>query len=212
MKTLIAIPCMDMIHTGFARSLLSMDKPGEVVCVLVQNTLIYNARNLIAQKAIEEGFDRVLWLDSDMVIPEDAMTILSDDMDKGMDFVSGLYFKRKPPYTPVIYNDVDWKVNDDGTVEVKAVPFEDYLKNQIFLIDGSGFGCCMTSISLLKDMVEKFGAPFTPLMGMGEDLAFCWRMGKAGYNLFCDSRVKCGHIGQYVYSEPEECNNDYCEL
>lgn len=199
-RTLIAVPCFDMIHTDFVRSLIEMEKPGNVACGFIQNTLIYNARNMIAHNAIEDGFDRVLWLDSDMILPPDAMRVLSDDMDKGLDFVSALYVRRKLPHTPVVYDDVMWRVNDDGTVEVKATPYNDYPENAIFMIDGAGFGCCMTSVNLLRDMVSIYGAPFTPLMGMGEDLAFCWRAKQSGVSLFCDSNVICGHIGQYIYT------------
>ena len=30
MKTLIAIPCMDMVHTDFLRSVVGMERSGEV--------------------------------------------------------------------------------------------------------------------------------------------------------------------------------------
>ena len=66
MKTLIAIPCMDTVQTGFMLSLLQMRRVGEVGFSIISSSLIYDARNSIAKKAIEEGFDRMLWLDSDM--------------------------------------------------------------------------------------------------------------------------------------------------
>ena len=59
----------------------------------------------------------------------------------------------------------------------------------------------MTTVELLKRMVEIYGAPFTPLMGRGEDVAFCWRVRKAGHKIYCDSGIKCGHIGQFVFDE-----------
>ena len=73
----------------------------------------------------------------------------------------------------------------------------------LFEIAGSGFGCVMTSVSLLKRMVEKYGAPFTPMMGLGEDLAFCWRVKQNGGKMYCDGRIRCGHIGQKVYGVEE---------
>jgi GT2 family glycosyltransferase len=50
-------------------------------------------------------------------------------------------------------------------------------------------------------MVELYGSPFYPLMGMGEDMTFCFRARQAGFKLYCDSRVKIGHIGQKIYDE-----------
>ena len=59
----------------------------------------------------------------------------------------------------------------------------------------------MTSAKLLKDLVDRVGAPFTPLIGVSEDLTFCLRARDAGYKLWCDGRIRCGHIGTIEYNE-----------
>ena len=69
MKTLIAIPCMDTIPVGFMQSILYLNKPeGTSVCFR-PNSLIYDSRNILSLTAIQEGYDRVLWVDSDMMFP-----------------------------------------------------------------------------------------------------------------------------------------------
>lgn len=201
MRTLIAVPCYDFVHADFTRSIMEMEKPEGTGFAMVTATLIYTARNLIAKKAIETGFDRVLWLDSDMTFPEDTLIRLSADMDEGADLVSGLYFTRKTPTVPCIQSEVVWEVKSDGWVETSATNYMDYPKDQVFKIAGCGFGCVMTSVDLLKRMCEKYGSPFYPLLGMGEDTTFCWRAKKDGVDLYCDSRVKCGHIGSSVINE-----------
>lgn len=202
MKTLIAIPTHDNVPVEFVRSFLNIQKPEGTTYSIIPGTLIYEARNLIAQKAVENEFDRVLWLDSDMIVPPDALVRLAADMElTGADFVTGLYFRRKPPTTPVISADFYWRVNDDGQVETGATSFVNYPKDTVFRVKGTGFGCCMTSGALLRELVEKYGSPFSPLMGIGEDFAFCYRATLAGRAILCDSRIKCGHIGTYVYDE-----------
>ena len=202
MKTLIARPTHDNVPVMFIKSFLDLIKPEGTTYSIIPGTLIHEARNLIAQKAVENGFDAVLWLDSDMIVPPDALVRLAADMEAtGADFVTGLYFRRKPPTNPVISNDFYWQVNDDGQVETAATSYIDYPKNAVFRVNGTGFGCCITSGRLLREMVEKYGSPFTPLMGVGEDYAFCYRATMAGYDILCDSRIKCGHIGTYVYDE-----------
>ena len=201
MKTLIAVPCFDMIHTGFVKSFIDLEKPDGTAYAIITNTLIYEARNMIAQKSIEEGFDRVLWLDSDMIIPQDALIMLNADMDTGKDFVCGLYFMRKPPVNPVVCDNIFRRVKEDGEVESAASSYINYPKDTVFEIAGAGFGCVMTSADLLKRLVERYGAPFTPMMGMGEDLSFCLRATCIGAKMYCDSRIKCGHIGQTVFDE-----------
>ena len=66
MKTLIAIPCMDMVATGFCQSLAMLRKVGEVAITHVSGSLIYDSRNKVAIKAIELGCYYVLWFDSDI--------------------------------------------------------------------------------------------------------------------------------------------------
>ena len=200
-KTLIAIPCMSMVHTDFMISFTDLDKPEGTRYMPAKNTLIYDARNGLAANAITNEFDRVLWLDSDMKFNPDLLTRLSDDMDQGLDFVSGLYFGRKLPMRPVIYKTIEWAIGEDGKVHSKTERMMDYPHNDIFEIQGSGFGCVMTSTKLLREVWEKFGSPFQPLLYLGEDLSFCYRVKQLGVPMYCDSRVKAGHVGEFVFDE-----------
>lgn len=195
-RTLIAIPCLDMVHTDFMECMLKLDKMDNTSFTVMKNSLVYDARNLIANNAIRYGFDRVLWLDSDMVFKPDILKRLSDDMG-GRDFVTGLYFMRHTVSKPVVYKKLWYEVTDNQA-SAGAEHIEEYPEG-IFEIAGSGFGCVMTSTRLLKALDEKYGAPFTPMMGLGEDLAFCWRATQNGFKMYCDARIKCGHIGQKVF-------------
>lgn len=201
MKTLIALPCMDMVNTEFMRSLLAMDKVGQIQYSIVQSSLIYDSRNTLAKYAIQNNCDRILWIDSDMVFDSDLMKRLSADMDEGRDFVAALFFKRKAPIHPVIYKDVGYYKNDDGTITPAAKPYDDYPEDDIFKVQASGFGAVMVSVDLIKKVVEKYGLPFSPAMGFGEDLSFCNRVAELGVDMWCDSRIKVGHIGSGVITE-----------
>lgn len=198
-RVLIAVPCHDMVHARFTRSLMELDKPAGTGFAMIQNTLIYNARNLIAKQAVENGFDYVLWLDSDMIFPSYTLKRLLEDMD-GRDYVTALCFSRKEKFVPCIQSSVEWEVKD-GQVLTSANILTAYPQDALFEVAGSGFACVMTSSVLLCGMVERYGAPFYPLMGMGEDLTFCFRAKQAGYKLYCDSRIKIGHIGEKIYDE-----------
>ena len=57
MKTLVAIPCMDMVNTLFMRSLLGMRRTGKTEFGIACSSLVYDARNTLARKAIVEKFD-----------------------------------------------------------------------------------------------------------------------------------------------------------
>lgn len=202
MKTLVALPCMDMVHTIFLKSLLSMDRIGQCGFAFSCSSLIYDARNQLAKQAVTEGYDRVLWLDSDMDFQPDLLKQLSADMDEGREFVTGLYFKRKAPVKPVIYKSLGfYKDEDKEGVTPVAVPYEDYPKDSVFSIAACGFGGCLVSVDLIKRVGDKFGLPFSPIMGFGEDLSFCTRVSELGVEMFCDSRVKMGHVGLGTITE-----------
>jgi len=202
MKTLIAIPCMDMVHTTFLRSVLGMNRVGECRFSITCSSLIYDARNNLAKQAVTEGFDRVLWLDSDMDFDADLLTRLSADLDEGREMVSGLYFKRRAPIVPVCYKEVGYYHSKElDEVTPIAIPYGDYPQNDIFKVAGVGFGGVLMTVDLIKKVAEKFGLPFSPIMGFGEDLSFCTRVNDVGSEIFCDSRVKMGHVGLGTITE-----------
>lgn len=194
---------MDTVPVGFAQSLLWLEK-GEGVSVLFrQNSLIYDARNLLSLTAIENNFDRVLWLDSDMMFQPDTLKKLHQDMDRlKADMVTGIYFKRHDDALPVIYDELDVPGTDESGKPVKHIhEFTTYPRNDTFRVKGCGFGCVLTTTKLLRDVWQAFGPAFAPYTWAGEDIAFCHRVNQLGYDIFCDSSVSCGHIGQFVYTE-----------
>jgi hypothetical protein len=206
MKYLIAVPSHDMVYAKFTWSLMELDKPQDTAFTMITNTLIYSARNMIAQNAVKYGFDRVMWFDSDMMFTPKTMKILHEDMDEILEaeMVTGVYFKRRRPHSPVILSQVEEPiVGEDGRMVGQVKEMLDYPKNGIFPVRGCGLGCCMTSVKLLKEVLDRFGPPFTPLPWAGEDLAFCYRVNQLGHTIWCDSRVKCGHIGYKTYTDED---------
>ena len=81
MKTMIAIPCMDTVTSRFAASLMALKQVGDpCIKYFGMNSLIYDTRNQIAKMAIEEGCDRVLWLDIDTIVMKDIGEIFETDL------------------------------------------------------------------------------------------------------------------------------------
>ena len=191
MKTLIAIPAMEQIYTVTAQCLANLrpvDQFGTQFAIRMQ---VDHARNSLAKYAIEHGFDRILWIDSDMTFDADLMERLSADIDEGWDVVCGIFFKRKFPIEPVVYKKM-------GAEPPCAEPYYDYPQDALFPVAGCGFGGVMMRTDVLMDLED---APFTPLPGLGEDFSFCVRMARHGRRIACDSRVKLGHMGVSVFSE-----------
>lgn len=198
-RTLIAIPCMETMPTRTVSSLITMERPGKTAVSFTIGSLVYEARNEQASVAINQGYDRVLWIDSDMRFDSDMMTRLSKDMDDGCDMVCGLFYKRQLPLVPLIYKTLDY-VETDSDISVNVTMWTDNVpKDSLFPVAGSGFGACMVRTQVLKEIWERFGPPFTPLSKLGEDLTFCLRAKQSGYGMWCDSRVRVGHLGYIEY-------------
>lgn len=197
MKLLIGIPTLDYVNAEFMQCLCRLImrlKDGGVNFELdiESGTLVYMARERIAQKAVNEGFTHVLWLDSDMVFSPD---ILDDLMFSGHDFVTGIYQARRKGYSSVIFKCIDLN---------KVERFEEYPK-ETFEIQGCGFGCVLTATHILKAVLLQKDTCFTPILQYGEDIAFCFRVRELGYKMYCEPSVVCGHIGHItIYPEDHE--------
>lgn len=197
-KILIAIPCMDQVPAPFAQSLAMIQKTEDnVACSFQMGSLIYTSRNNLALQALKAEFDYMLWLDSDMVFQQDLLVQMKQTMDeRGLDFLTGLYFRRVPPFTPVLFDQLDIDENGICTwTDFKDVP------EGLFKVGGCGFGCVLIKTDVLFDVQAKFGELFNPIANMGEDLSFCWRARQCGYDIWCDPSLVCGHVGYTVIND-----------
>ena len=191
MKIFIAIPCMEDLPIDFVTSLTKMRMIGNYTINYSVGSLVYASRQYLAETAVAEGADYILWLDSDMVFSTDFLVDMMNTIKEGKDFVSALYFKRKPPFSPVLYKTIRMGITpEDGISE----EYLDYPENQVFEIDACGFGGVLMKIQVVKDIIAREGHTFSPILGYGEDVSFCIRAKRAGYTLWCDSRIKMGHI------------------
>lgn len=191
MKVLIAVPCMDQVPAQFAQCLATLGKVDKTIVAFQIGSLVYTSRNDLVQIAIKQGCDYIFWLDSDMMFPPDVLVRMFEDLKHG-DIVSGLYFRRVAPFTPVIYDRLD--IDDTGChyTEPKDIP------DGIFEVAGCGFGCVLMPTDIMLDVLEKYGSPFTPINGIGEDLSFCWRARQLGFKIVCDPDIPLGHVGHHV--------------
>lgn len=191
MKVLIAVPCMDQVPAQFAQALATIQHVDQTVVAFQIGSLVYTSRNDLVKVAIQQEADYIFWLDSDMVFGTDTMVRMFEGLKHG-DIVSGLYFRRVAPFSPVIYEKLD--IGPDGCTftEPKEIP-GDY-----FEIEGCGFGCVLMPTTIAMDVLAKYGAPFTPINGIGEDLSFCWRARQLGYKFICDPKIPLGHVGHHV--------------
>ena len=197
-KLLIAVPCMDYVHVDFMNSLLKLcqhlQHEGIIYHTETQSgTLIYFARNRLANKAVCENFTHILFIDSDMVFDENIVETLQF-ADK--DVVCGAFQARRSPYGSCVFTSLN------PVRRVKEYGMEP------FQVEGCGMACTMISTEVIREVQSKYGNPFDPAViegiTFGEDTAFCWRARKCGYEIWCDPTARIGHIAHVPIYPGEE--------
>lgn len=191
MKILIAVPCMDQVPAQFCQSLAMLKKVGECAVSFQVGSLIYTSRDALAKRAISMDASYVLWLDSDMVFEPDLLIRMVDRAAENT-IITGLYFRRSAPFTPVLFDKLEMTDKGCEWTEFKELPAEP------FEVGGCGFGCVLSPVDAFMAVTLNFREMFNPMKGVGEDLAFCWRARQSGYKIICDPSIECGHVGHTV--------------
>lgn len=148
------------------------------------------ARNRCVDKALEGGFDYLMMIDSDTIVPANALKLL---LDPPAPIVLGIYrYKNSsgdcPFFKPEAVNGNDkWRFDEvpEGRFEVKA----------------AGLGCALIDTNVFKHLDKPYYFWQERQTGKhtGEDIWFCNAAKAAGYKIVADGRVKCQHVGRKVY-------------
>ena len=194
MKVFIAVPSMDTIPALFAQSLALLQRDCEVQIGWEVGSLVYHARNNLARQALKTDADYVLWLDSDMVFaPDTLIRMLKVCKDNDIDFLTAVCFRRKPPYTPCLFDRLEKVEKGASYTALLSVP------EGLFKVGGCGFAGVLMASDVLLSVQSKFnGRMFDPMDGFGEDVSFCWRARQCGYDIWCDSGIEFGHVGNCI--------------
>jgi len=204
MKLLIAVPAMDFVHTEFVKCLLDLtnklkDDGTDFEVRIESGTLVYFARDKLATYAITNGFDKILWLDSDMVFNNE---IIEDLEFSGKDFVSGIAHGRRKPYLSCLFKNY--------RPDVVRWTYEEYPSNT-FEVAACGFAAVLMDVSILKAVMDKHRTCFSPTKLLGEDVAFCDRAREMGYHIYAEPGVRLGHIG-HITIYPEDTVQAHSEI
>lgn len=193
-KILIAIPSGDDLAVEFVQSLLALRPVDNVEIKIQSGSLVYLSREMLATYAVNNGFDYVLWLDSDMTFAPDLLEkMIADDVD----MVAGLFFQRRPPCHPAMWKSIVMGEGSDRSDE----RYLNYPENEMFEIDACGMAAVLVKCDVIRAVYDKYFRTFEPISGYGEDISFCLRVRNCGYKIWCDSRIKVGHRGHTFITE-----------
>lgn len=166
----------------------------------VGEIMVAFARDVICQNALDMEADYVLMIDDDMLCMPDLFYKLVEN-DK--DICAALAFTRNPDHKPVAYQVIEGKDPVTGSYFYQNIYVLNYPRNTLFECDAVGFGAVLIKTSILKKMERPW---FMGLHGTGEDITFCYKAKKAGFQVWMDSRLKLGHLG-----DPKIITEDYSD-
>ena len=181
LKVAVCIPARDTMVASTAFDLARMsaydarNRNGSLAFYTVSTTLLFDGRERLAEAALKDGADVVLWIDSDMRFPKDVVDIM---LSRNLPILGVNAVTRQRPALPTAKNFViigenvgHWKKIDSrgksGVEKVTAV----------------GCGVQMTR----REVFEKTPKPWFEFIKVknnqwvGEDVCFCIKAHDAGF-------------------------------
>ncbi len=195
-RVFIAIPTFETINPETFKSIYDLDLTGIWATFdFVKGYDCAKARNAIVKKALNSNVlpDYIFMVDSDIIVPKDALQNLTEDYP---DAIFGVYPQKVKPSRSEIFDlqyDGYMPVARWNISELKQTPADR------IQISGSGFGCALIKTKIFLEYPYPWFNYVSYDDGnfLSEDLYFCDKI-KSRYIMLADTRVLCKHIGKRV--------------
>jgi len=212
----ISVPIAGNRHiSGLTYDLINMKTPPGATFVKVDNeSAIDRARNKLVESLTQSW---IFFMDADQSFSPETLERL---MSWNVDIVSGVVFKRKQEPVPMVYRYAYKKENleeGEGSEGYYYAPMVTEVKNYlaqyseilgnappavclprtgIIECDGVSAGCLLIHKRVF-DALEKPYFKCSEGKNNGEDFYFCRKAQLAGFKIYFDPSVLCGHYGEY---------------
>lgn len=204
-KCVVLVPVGAAIEPECERGLAELEKRGLEVRRRSVHGAVDLGRSILASAALADGFDELMWIDSDIGFSADDVERLRA---ADATFTCALYPKRGIPELACHAK--------AGTKELVFGPHGGLVEMRYV-----GFGFCLVRREVfeaiersekLPTCSRKGPQPFVPYFQplviendddhwyLAEDFAFCERARRAGHPVFADTRIRLVHVGRYGYS------------
>jgi hypothetical protein len=201
-KLIILVPVASHIEPACDESLRQLEKDGVKVYRKFGFSAIDQGRCVMAQQAIDNGYEHLFWIDSDIsfYVP-DVYKILNYNLP----FVTGAYsVKGWPTLTTKFKSDF------------KEIIFGN--KGGLYEAEYAATGFMYTRVNVYEKIAKTFDLKPVNIWGgqykahpwflpmiiednyVGEDFSFCKRARDSGTDIYCDTTIRLAHIGRYEYS------------
>lgn len=178
-------------YSAFAVCLTQLQTPPNTNIDWVFTTDVAGGRNTLVQRALDIGSEWVLFLDDDQTFrPDLLMRLLSHEKD----IVSALYMQRAGGHGPLAYSERT-KDNTYTQIDLTQLPGEGLLK-----VKACGAGGLLVRSEVFRAVAEiypswfQYGLVYGESWNASEDIIFCEKAQKAGFEVFVDLGCPIGHM------------------
>lgn len=186
----------DTVHADFATSLVHliahtmMTRPDvQITTINTKCTIISDGRNIAVEGAISAGCTHVLFIDSDMAFPHDALLRL---LDRDRLVIGATYMSRRSH--PIHGHSLMHQEKDDAPVS---------LGSDIRQVAHMPTGFLLINLEVFKTLPKPwFWFGYTQNLNViGEDYAFCSGVLKLGLDIWLDADLskQIGHTGSVTF-------------
>ena|SRR3990167_5745308 len=188
-RIIIGMGCQDIIHSSTAHAIgcAIIGDPKIVDFLIYKGCDIVSARTWLVREAIRLKATHLLFVDSDMAFPPDAIKKL---LAHNKEIVSVEYNKRKFPIEKV----------------TKPLVEGGESKTELYRGRVLGAGFMLINLSIFTSKLKPMGEPWFNFgrdsqggLVLGEDAWFVNTARDAGYDSWIDPTIKVQHLGEYGY-------------
>lgn len=203
-QCVVLVPVSGNIDPGCEEGLRELERRDYPVWRVRGYAAIDAARNQIASDALAQGFNELMWIDSDIVFdPNDVDKLRRHELP----LVCGIYPKKSRRQF--------------------ACNFLPQTRQVVFGVQGGvieilycGFGFVLTRRTVYETMQQqlhlplcnqRFHSPLLPYFAprivdegeqawyLGEDYSFCERARRCGFRVMADTTIRLWHVGSYRF-------------
>ena len=186
----ICIPSGATVHADFSLCLATMVHGlGQIPLgfMSAKSAIVADARNMGVDFARQIGATFLLFIDSDIIFPRDALQRL---LVRNLDVVGASYSRRTPPLHAL------------GEISPQQPA---HAQSGLVLMTRMPAGFLLVRTSVFDDLTRpifRFRADEQSGTNVSEDYDFCDRLRLAGRKIWCDRQLtsELGHIGQQIFT------------
>jgi len=174
---------------------------------------IIKCRNKIINYALENDYDYILMMDCDVIPPKN---IISELMNCQKDIISGLYYNNfkidgQNKVRPVVwrhilpreFEEIKNQLPNSELIQYhtdlrRFLTLDEANSNHVFKVRIPSAGCMLVKRNVIEKV--RYGLLEIPAgFHTSDDIYFAERAEELGFEIFCNTKVKCDHLVEGKY-------------